>query len=284
LQNIGPFFDTWTTGIGGPVKLLGLRDGPMDLSFWTWYYQIGLKGEYLQLYSETGAKQVQWISGGNPPKQAALIWYKTEFNAPEGTNAVALDLSTMSKGQAWVNGNHIGRYFVSLKAPTDGCSNVCDYRGTYYSSKCVTNCGQPTQKWYHVPRSWLQPTKNVLVLLEEVGGDPSGISFRTRYVDTVCAHVSQAHPTFNSLTLPELRLQCSSGQHISSLSFASFGNPSGSCGNFIKGSCHAVNSTSIVEKACLGKETCSISVSEDSFGSACANNLKSLAVGAVCKY
>eukprot|EP00928_Gymnodinium_smaydae_P016376 TRINITY_DN16131_c0_g1_i1.p1 TRINITY_DN16131_c0_g1~~TRINITY_DN16131_c0_g1_i1.p1 ORF type:complete len:665 (+),score=-23.34 TRINITY_DN16131_c0_g1_i1:133-2127(+) len=76
LQNIGPFFDTWTTGIGGPVKLLGLRDGPMDLSFWTWYYQIGLKGEHLQLYSDTGANQVKWISGINPPKQAALTWYK----------------------------------------------------------------------------------------------------------------------------------------------------------------------------------------------------------------
>jgi len=194
------------------------------------------------------------------------------------------DLSTMSKGQAWVNGNHIGRYFVTLKAPTDGCSDVCDYRGKYYSSKCDTNCGQPTQKWYHVPRSWLHPTKNVLVLLEEVGGDPSGISFGTRYVDTVCAHVSQAHPTVSSLTLPELRLQCSSRQHISSISFASFGNPSGSCRNFIKGSCHAVNSASIVEKACLGKEKCSISVSEDLFGISCADNLKSLAVEGVCKY
>lgn len=103
---------------------------------------------------------------------------------------------------------------------------------------------------YHVPRSWLQPTKNVLVLLEEVGGDPTGISLRKRQVDTVCAHVSQDHPTGNSSTSPELRLQCSSGQHISSISFASFGNPTGYCGNFIKGSHDAGSSTSLVENVC----------------------------------
>ena len=36
----------------------------------------------------------------------------------------------------------------------------------------------------HVPHSWLHPEKNILVLLEEVGGDPSRISFGTRYIDT----------------------------------------------------------------------------------------------------
>jgi len=283
--NYGSFFDTWTSGLNGPVKLLGLKNGPLDLTDQTWDYQIGVKGEYLQLYSDAGAKQVEWISGADPPKQAALTWYKTEFNAPEGNDAVALDFSTLSKGQAWVNGNHIGRYIITLKAPADECSEVCDYKGPYDSSKCVTNCGQPSQTLYHVPRSWLQPTNNVLVLLEEVGGDPTGISLRKRQVDIVCAHVSQDHPTVNSSTSPELRLQCSSGQHISSISFASFGNPTGYCGNFIKGSHDAGSSTSLVENACVGNEACSISVSEDVFESHFDEHVtKSLAVEAVCKY
>ncbi|KAH9310756.1 hypothetical protein KI387_025791, partial [Taxus chinensis] len=74
------------------------------------------------------------------------IGWQTEFTAPKGDNVVALDLSTMSKGQAWVNGHHIGHYFPSFKAPTDGCSDSCDYRGTYSPANYATNCGKPSQE------------------------------------------------------------------------------------------------------------------------------------------
>ncbi|KAH9305941.1 hypothetical protein KI387_010345, partial [Taxus chinensis] len=255
-------------------------------------WQIGLKGEQQSLYSDAGTNAVQWDSGINPPNQTALMWYKTEFNAPKGNNAVALDLSTMSKGQAWVNGHHIGRYFPSFTAPTDGCSDSCDYRGTYSPANCATSCGKASQEWYHLPRSWLHPTNNVLVLLEEIGGDSSGISFRTRHVDTICGHVSQDSPTMNLIyeksegikDYPHLDLQCSSGQHISSITFASFGTPQGSCGKFYRGSCHETMSSDIIETLCLDQEECSIPVSEDIFGKQCADPVKSLAVEAVCSY
>ncbi|XP_057839165.2 beta-galactosidase 8 isoform X2 [Cryptomeria japonica] len=291
-QNYGPFFDTWEAGINGPVMLLGLKNGTKDLTFQKWNYQIGLNGEHQRLYSKTGANAVQWNSGTYPPNTTALIWYRTEFNAPKGNNAVALDLTTMSKGQAWVNGHHIGRYFPSFKAPTDGCSDTCDYRGTYSPTNCVTGCGKSSQEWYHVPRSWLHPTNNVLVLLEEIGGDPSGISFRTRYVDTICSHVSQDDPTayysveesHGVTEPPHLNLQCSSGQHISAIKFASFGNPKGSCGTFYEGSCHATTSSDIIRKACVGYEECSIPVSEALFGKPCDDLVKSLAVEAICSH
>ena len=72
---------------------------------------------------------------------------QTYFDAPGGTDPVVLDLGSMGKGQAWVNGHHIGRYWT-LVAPKDGCDQVCDYRGAYNSDKCSTNCGKPTQTWY----------------------------------------------------------------------------------------------------------------------------------------
>ncbi|KAH9296781.1 hypothetical protein KI387_028463, partial [Taxus chinensis] len=109
-QNYGPFFDTWEAGINGPVMILGLKNGTKELTFHKWYYQ-------------------------------------TKFTASKGDNAVALDLSTMSKGQARVNGHHIGHYFPSFKAPTDGCSDSCDYRGTYSPANCATNCGKLSQEW-----------------------------------------------------------------------------------------------------------------------------------------
>jgi len=36
---------------------------------------------------------------------------------------------------------------------------------------------------YHVPRAWLQPSGNFLVVFEEWGGDPSGISLVKRTVN-----------------------------------------------------------------------------------------------------
>lgn len=77
---------------------------------------------------------------------------QTYFDAPPGTDPVALDLESMGKGQAWVNGHHIGRYWT-LVAPKNGCQNTCDYRGSYNSDKCTTNCGKPTQTWYVLPQN-----------------------------------------------------------------------------------------------------------------------------------
>jgi hypothetical protein len=44
-----------------------------------------------------------------------------------------VDLTGLGKGHAWVNGQSIGRYWLSYLANEDGCSPTCDYRGTYYN-------------------------------------------------------------------------------------------------------------------------------------------------------
>lgn len=54
----------------------------------------------------------------------------------------------MGKGHGWVNGKSIGRYWPSYLANENGCSSNCDFRGAYYDSKCVINCGKPTQRSY----------------------------------------------------------------------------------------------------------------------------------------
>lgn len=35
---------------------------------------------------------------------------------------------------------------------------------------------------YHIPRSWLKPTHNLLVIFEEIGGDVSSISIVKRNI------------------------------------------------------------------------------------------------------
>ncbi|MBA0699926.1 hypothetical protein Goari_001521 [Gossypium aridum] len=63
---------------------------------------------------------------------------------------------------------------------------TCDYRGRYSDSKCVSKCGEPTQRWYHVPRSFLKDGENTLVLFEKFGGNPSGVQFQTVETGSVC--------------------------------------------------------------------------------------------------
>ncbi|PNX57255.1 beta-galactosidase 3-like protein, partial [Trifolium pratense] len=103
------------------------------------------------------------------------------FNAPNGIEPLALDMSSMGKGQVWINGQSIGRYWMVY---AKGNCNGCNYAGTYRQAKCQIGCGQPTQRWYHVPRSWLKPTNNLLVVFEELGGNPWKISLVKRIVHT----------------------------------------------------------------------------------------------------
>lgn len=74
------------------------------------------------------------------------------FNAPAGSDPVALDMGSMGKGQIWVNGHHIGRYW-SYKAYSGRCRR-CSYAGTYREDQCMSNCGDLSQRWYVQLRPW----------------------------------------------------------------------------------------------------------------------------------
>lgn len=71
---------------------------------------------------------------------------QANFDVPDGDDPIALDLGGLGKGEAWVNGQSIGRYWPSYTSPQDGCSSSCNYRGTYDANKCLKNCGLPSQR------------------------------------------------------------------------------------------------------------------------------------------
>ncbi|RZR96368.1 hypothetical protein BHM03_00025391 [Ensete ventricosum] len=262
LPNVGEHFETWNAGVLGPVTLNGLNEGRRDLTWQKWSYQIGLRGETLNLHTLSGSSSVEWQEASqNQP----LTWYKAFFNAPDGNEPLAIDMSSMGKGQVWINGQSIGRYWPGYMA-YGSCGN-CDYRGTYDEKKCQTNCGEPSQKWYHVPRSWLNPTGNLLVVFEEWAGDPTGISMVKRSVGSVCADISEWQPSMSNWHTrdygkPKVRLFCGTGQNITAIKFASFGTPQGACGSFSEGSCHAYKSYAAFEKVnfptCLANSSLSL--------------------------
>ncbi|MBA0686653.1 hypothetical protein Goari_014243, partial [Gossypium aridum] len=285
-------YETWNTGILGPVALHGLDQGKWDLSRQKWTYQVGLKGEAMDLVSPNGFSSVEWMAASLvAQKPEPLRWHKAYFNAPEGDEPLALDMESMGKGQIWINGQSIGRYWTAY---AHGDCNGCNYAGTFRPPKCQLGCGQPTQRWYHVPRSWLKPTQNLLVLFEELGGDPTRISLVKRSVSSICADVTEYHPNIKNWQIesygkaqqfrrPKVHLRCSPGQSISFIKFASFGTPLGTCGSYQQGPCHAPASYAIVEKKCVGKQRCVVTIANSNFGQdPCPNVLKRLSVEAVC--
>lgn len=177
LANVGAHFERYNQGVLGPVRLEGLREGTWDLTKSKWSYKVGMKGENLGLHTISGSSSVEWGQSAVTQKMP-LTWYKTTFSAPAGNDPLALDMSSMGKGQIWINGESIGRHWPANKA--GGNCGQCNYAGTYTETKCLGQCGQPSQRWYHVPRSWLRPSGNLLVVFEEMGGDPRGISLVKR--------------------------------------------------------------------------------------------------------
>lgn len=119
------------------------------------------------------------------------------------------------------------------------------------------------QSRYNVPRSFLKPTDNQLVILEEETGNPVEISLDSVLITKTCGQVSESHYPLvaswmgakkqkvrrakNRTRRPKVQLSCPSKKKISNILFASFGTPSGDCQSYAIGLCHSPNSRAIVE-------------------------------------
>ncbi|CAI9275733.1 unnamed protein product [Lactuca saligna] len=247
LPNSGAYMEKRFSGIRA-VILQGMSSGSLDLTLNQWAHKVGIEGESLQLYTEEGSKKVKWSPASGPG--TPITWYKTNFATPEGNNPVAIKMERMGKGVVWVNGNNLGRYWENYRSPL----------------------GAPSQTEYHIPRSFLKPKNNLLVVYEESGGTIDGVVINTVNRDIICSFMYEDYPpnidiwkmeggvlkTNIESPKPEAQLTCDPDKFIKEIQFASFGNPWGSCGTYIQGTCQSPNAKQVVKKACLGKNSCRI--------------------------
>uniref|UniRef100_A0A0D9VHI0 Beta-galactosidase n=1 Tax=Leersia perrieri TaxID=77586 RepID=A0A0D9VHI0_9ORYZ len=274
LRNYGGSFELLPAGIvGGPVKLIDSNGAEIDLSNCSWSYKAGLAGEYKQIHLDKPGNK--WRSHNiTIPINRPFTWYKTMFDTPIGEDVVVLDLQGLNKGVAWVNGNNLGRYWPSYIA-TDmpGCHH-CDYRGVFKAEvdaqKCLTGCGEPSQQFYHVPRSFLKSGEpNKLILFEEAGGDPSDVAVRTVAEGSVCASAEIGDT---------VTLSCGAhGRTISSIDMTSFGVVQGKCGSY-KGGCESKTAYEAFSAACIGKESCAVQLGGAFASAGCVSSLLTVQV------
>lgn len=116
---------------------------------------------------------------------------------------------------------------------------------------------------YHIPRAYLNPKDNLLVIFEEDKLSPEKVEIMNVDRDTICSFVAETypanvnswasangefHPVVNAIAGPQASLKCPSGKRVVAVEFASFGNPTGHCGNFTLGNCDAAATKKIVEQ------------------------------------
>lgn len=275
LPDSGAYMEHRFAGPRG-VTILGLNTGTLELSANGWGHQVGLSGENAKWFTEEGSKKVTWKEvpqGKGPP----LTWYKSYFDAPEGDNPVAVSMVGMNKGMIWINGQCIGRYWMSYISPL----------------------GQPTQSEYHIPRSYLKPKDNLIVILEEEPSNPEKIEILLVNRDTICSLITETHPPnvkswarkddkFRPVVdnaKPAAHLKCPNYKKIVGIEFASFGDPYGACGGYIAGNCTSPNSKKVVEQYCMGKASCDIPIEREVFdknNDPCPDVKKTLAVQVKC--
>ncbi len=76
-------------------------------------------------------------------------------------------------------------------------------------------------------------------------------------------------------------LTAPAGNVFTSITFASYGTPNGSCESFTIGTCNAANSVSIVQTALIGHNSASIGANNGVFGDPCVGTVKRLYIEAI---
>lgn len=133
-----------------------------------WTMRPGLIGERARIFADA-ANLVDWKMV--PNKLRPLSWLHSSFQEPARSDALAIDLSALTKGIAWLNGRCLGRYWLAAGASAP--------QAWQRAIVMQAGIGEPTQRYYHLPNEWLR-AHNELVLFEELGGMPAEVRLLRR--------------------------------------------------------------------------------------------------------
>lgn len=168
LRNYGPHYEVIFDGIvQQPVLLNG-----KNITANVWTHQVGLFGEQIRIWAD-GVSKVQWSNSTST--YSPLTWWKVEFTWPKAHHHhlnLALDLSSIGKGMAYLNGHSVGRNWNrTAEGSCPSCAKMqtqCDYKNWTNEKSCRCDCGIPSQSYYHIPRECLHHDKqNQIVLIAE---------------------------------------------------------------------------------------------------------------------
>ncbi|KAJ2710940.1 hypothetical protein H4R19_003495 [Coemansia spiralis] len=192
MMHVEPGQEAYSRGLLGRVVLCG-----QDITEGRWTMQPGLEDTQLPGDPPVGPDNAAASAGWNKynprtdeQQSGQMRWYALELDSEalaasgDDDQRLGVDLASMTKGQLWLNGHHLGRYWLR-RAPSKASHRPCQrcgYGGGFSPDRvCRQHCGEFSQRYYHLPHSYLDPSgRNVLYVLEELGGRPEGISVAYR--------------------------------------------------------------------------------------------------------
>jgi hypothetical protein len=142
--------------------------------------------------------------------------------------------------------------------------NLQNYSLNKYQKMKLPVSYQPANQFYRLGLLQIIPMKILLTILFAA----TGFFARSQ---TICGTAGEGGTV--TITAPP-------GNYITGVQFASYGTPTGSCGSFAIGTCHAANSLSIVSAALIGFNSGSVSADNTVFGDPCGGTVKQLYIQA----
>lgn len=129
------------------VQFFDAEEGPTVKAEWAFAKWEVPGAEVFAKAGKSGASRTGKPTPGCP------AWWHATLDAGEGDQPVLLDLSGLTKGQLYVNGQHVGRYFVATGA-----------------GKKV-----PPQTRYLIPRHMLKAGPSDIMIFDEHGASPTRV-------------------------------------------------------------------------------------------------------------
>lgn len=136
-----------------------------------------------------------------------------------------------------------------------------------------------------VQPSVLNAGENVIAVLVKNQDDWAffDLQLEATYADSSDTAPSQVVCVGPVLETQEFNLRCPlATQKITAIQFASYGNPTGTCGNFKLGTCVGGSSMAVMEDKCRGKNSCNFMISNNVFGDPCPRNGKHFYTQVIC--
>merc|ERR1712159_508098 len=112
-----------------------------------WDHAWVLEGEEKEIFEPSSTGAVSWQNYSRQHATTPLLWHKAVFDLPKGASvndlstSFALDLSTMWKGIAYVNGFNLGRYWMLPGVCKGSCAPPIKNGHCYMHWK---DCDKPT--------------------------------------------------------------------------------------------------------------------------------------------
>jgi beta-galactosidase len=140
-----------------------------------WRMFPGLVGERLRL--PQCPEVVSWKRGA---KASKLTWHHATFRIPsrllKGDRDFRIDADGLGKGMLFINGHALGRHWL-IEAQGFGHDEF--WVEAQKHGLTLGPAGEPTQRYYRIPASWLRE-KNEILLFEEEARSPQRVTIESR--------------------------------------------------------------------------------------------------------